>query len=72
MVLGMETKTYSVSGMTCAHCVGSVSAEVGQIPGVTDVQVDLATGGLTVSSDTAIDPGAVRAAVEEAGYEVTS
>ncbi|MFC0529583.1 heavy-metal-associated domain-containing protein [Phytohabitans kaempferiae] len=66
----METKTYSVSGMTCAHCVGSVSAEVGQIPGVTDVKVDLASGAVTVTSDQPVDEAAVRAAVDEAGYQL--
>lgn len=66
----METKTYSVSGMTCSHCVGSVSAEVGQISGVTDVKVDLATGAVTVTSDRPVDDEAVRAAVDEAGYEL--
>ena len=72
MVLGMETKTYSVSGMTCAHCVGSVSAEVGQIPGVTGVSVDLARGAVTVTSERPVDDHAVRVAVDEAGYELAA
>jgi copper chaperone CopZ len=67
----MSTSTYTVVGMTCGHCVNSVTEEVSQVPGVTDVDVDLATGGLTVTSDTGIDNAAVRAAVEEAGYSVT-
>ncbi len=66
----MSTSTYTVVGMTCGHCVNSVTEEVGQVPGVTDVQVDLATGGLTVTSEADVDDAAVRAAVEEAGYEV--
>jgi copper ion binding protein len=66
----MTTATYSVVGMTCQHCVTSVTEEVTQVPGVTDVDVDLSTGRVTVSSDTAVDDGAVRAAVEEAGYEI--
>ena len=66
----MSTSTYTVVGMTCGHCVNSVTEEVSQVPGVTDVNVDLATGGLTVTSDDDVDDGAVRAAVEEAGYEV--
>ena len=45
----MQTKTYTVNGMTCGHCVNSVDAEVGRIPGVTDVQVDLAGGTVTVT-----------------------
>ena len=66
----MSTSTYTVTGMTCGHCVSSVTEEVSQVPGVTDVQVDLATGGLTVTSEAPVDDAAVRAAVEEAGYEV--
>lgn len=66
----MSTSTYTVVGMTCGHCVTSVTEEVSQVPGVTDVDVDLASGALTVTSATAVDDGAVRAAVEEAGYEV--
>jgi copper chaperone len=66
----MSTTSYTVIGMTCGHCVSSVTEEVGQVPGVTDVTVDLPSGGLTVSSATEVDDAAVRAAVEEAGYRV--
>jgi copper ion binding protein len=66
----MTTATYTVEGMTCQHCVNSVTEEVSQVPGVTAVDVDLASGGLTVTSDAPVDESAVRAAVEEAGYEV--
>lgn len=66
----MSTATYTVVGMTCGHCVNSVTEEVSQVPGVTDVDVDLPSGGLTVTSDTDVDGDAVRAAVEEAGYQV--
>lgn len=66
----MVTTTYQVQGMTCGHCVNSVSTEVSAIPGVTDVQVDLATGQVTVSSESPLDPDAVRAAVDEAGYDL--
>jgi copper chaperone len=66
----MSTATYTVVGMTCGHCVSSVTEEVSQVPGVTAVDVDLASGGLTVTSDAPVDEAAVRAAVEEAGYEV--
>ncbi|MGC4893717.1 heavy-metal-associated domain-containing protein [Micromonospora sp. DT31] len=62
--------TYQVSGMTCGHCVNSVSTELGALPGVTDVQVDLATGRVTVSSQQPLDADAVRAAVDEAGYDL--
>jgi copper chaperone CopZ len=61
------TETYSVVGMTCDHCARSVSAEVGALPGVTDVNVDLASGQVTVTSER-LDSDRVRGAVEEAGY----
>ena len=66
----MSTATYTVVGMTCGHCVSAVTEEVSQVPGVTAVDVDLASGGLTVTSEAPVDEAAVRAAVEEAGYEV--
>ena len=62
------TSTYGVSGMTCEHCVRSVTEEVSEVPGVTAVDVDLASGRLTVTG--AADDDAVRAAVVEAGYQV--
>ena len=64
----MSTATYTVSGMTCQHCVASVTEEVGEVPGVTGVDVVLETGALTVTSDQPVDEAAVRGAVEEAGY----
>jgi copper ion binding protein len=64
------TKTYTVTGMTCSHCASAVSAEVGRIPGVTDVQVDLATGSVAVTSERPADDTAVAAAVDDAGYAV--
>ncbi len=66
----MTTATYTVTGMTCGHCVSAVTEEVTQVPGVTAVDVDLASGRLTVTSDAPVDDSAVRAAVEEAGYEL--
>jgi copper chaperone CopZ len=62
------TGTYTVAGMTCAHCVMSVTEEIGEIDGVTDVAVDLPTGAVTITSDRPLDEAQVRAAVEEAGY----
>ena len=56
--------------MTCGHCVSAVTEEVSQLPGVTGVDVDLASGGLTVTSEGPVEESAVQAAVEEAGYEV--
>jgi copper chaperone len=64
-----ETREYTVQGMTCAHCVMSVREEVSEVPGVDAVDVDLASGRLTVSG-AGISDDAVRAAVAEAGYEV--
>jgi copper chaperone len=66
----MTTATYTVSGMTCGHCVSAVTEEVTAVPGVTGVDVDLASGRLTVTSDAPVDESAVRAAVDEAGYEL--
>ena len=64
--------TYAVSGMTCEHCAAAVTAELKTIEGVQDVTVDLASGGVTVRSDAPLDREAVRAAVDEAGYELVS
>lgn len=64
------TTTYTVTGMTCQHCVMSVTEEVSEVAGVTDVQVALESGQLTVTSDGPIDPASIRAAVEEAGYQI--
>ena len=53
----MSTQTFPVTGMTCGHCVSAVSSEIQDIPGVTDVTVDLAAGGtstVTVTSDTPV------------------
>jgi copper chaperone len=61
-------RTYTVHGMTCSHCVASVTEEVSEVPGVEAVDVDLATGRVVVTGDA--DEAAVRAAVGEAGYEV--
>ena len=64
----MSTETYEVSGMTCGHCVSSVTEEVSELAGVSDVQVDLAAGRLTVTADQPVGADEVRTAVEEAGY----
>ncbi len=63
-----STQTYTVTGMTCGHCVSSVTEEIQEIDGVEDVQVVLETGAVTVTSAQPLDDSAVRAAVEEAGY----
>ena len=67
----MEQKTYTVTGMTCAHCVLSVREEVGDVAGVAALDVDLATGRMAVRG-AGIDDAAIANAVAEAGYEVAS
>ena len=68
----MSQSVYTVSGMTCGHCVASVTEEITEIDGVTDVAVDLPTGAVTVTSKQPPDETQVRAAVEEAGYKLAS
>ena len=68
----MTSTTYRVEGMTCDHCVRAVRTEVGAIEGVAEVEVDLATGEVAVTSDAPLDPATVRAAVDEAGYELVA
>ena len=63
--------TFKVTGMTCAHCVSAVTTELSALPGVTAVDVDLQGGAITpitVISNTELDPAAVAAAIDEAGY----
>jgi copper chaperone CopZ len=68
---GSVTAVYKVSGMSCGHCEGSVSAELSQIPGVSSVKAVASAGEVTVVSASPLDDEAVRAAVDEAGYELT-
>ncbi len=65
------TSTYTVSGMTCGHCVMSVTEEVTEVEGVTGVEIDLASGQMTVTSDGPADDTLIRSAVAEAGYQVS-
>jgi copper ion binding protein len=65
-----DTRTFTVQGMTCGHCVSSVTEEVQEIPGVESVDVVLETGAVTVTSSQPLDDAAVRSAVEEAGYQL--
>lgn len=66
------TSTYTVTGMTCGHCVTAVTNEISALDGVADVQVDLGSGAVTVTSDTPLSDEDVRAAVDEAGYELAN
>jgi copper ion binding protein len=65
------TTTVHVAGMSCGHCVQAVSGELKKIDGVTDVQVDLASGRVDVTSDADLTADAIAAAVDVAGYEVS-
>ncbi|MYV54467.1 cation transporter [Streptomyces sp. SID3212] len=67
---GGVTTVYQVKGMSCGHCEGAVSGEISTIEGVTSVQATAATGQVTVASESVLDESAVRAAVDEAGYEL--
>lgn len=67
--MSTQERNYTVSGMTCGHCVASVREEVGEVDGVDRVDVDLDSGRLTVAGPGFTDD-AVRAAVAEAGYEL--
>ena len=68
----MTTATYRVTGMTCDNCVQAVRREVSSLAGVTDVMVDLASGQLTIASEGPLDDQAVRAAVDEAGFDIVA
>jgi copper chaperone CopZ len=67
----MSERTYTITGMTCDHCVASVREEVSEVDGVRAVDLDLPSGRLSVSGEGFSD-AAIAAAVEEAGYEVAS
>jgi copper ion binding protein len=64
--------TYSVTGMTCEHCVASVTEELSELSGVTAVDVALETGAVTVTSERELTSAEVTAAITEAGYQLAS
>lgn len=64
------TTTITVTGMTCGHCASSVREELSEIAGVQQVDVDVASGRVDITSENPLDPAAVGAAVAEAGYQV--
>jgi copper ion binding protein len=73
MSTSTQTRTsYQVVGMTCGHCVAAVEREVGALQGVTGVTVDLATGGVVVTSTRPLGADEMAAAIDEAGYELAS
>jgi copper chaperone len=67
----MQT-TINVSGMTCGHCVSAVIMELSLLPSVSEVEVDLETGQVTITSETAMDQTLLATAIDEAGYELVS
>lgn len=68
----MIERTYTVVGMACGHCEGFVTEELELVDGVTAVAVDVERDRVTVTSERELDVSEVRAAVEEAGYELTA
>ena len=68
----MSTTTVTVTGMSCGHCATSVREEITEIPGVRAVDVDLASGSVTIDSDGALEAAAIKSAVEDAGYQLAS
>ncbi|KOV82459.1 heavy-metal-associated domain-containing protein [Nocardia sp. NRRL S-836] len=68
----MSESVFTVSGMTCGHCVSSVTEEVSRIDGVQNVAVELDSGKVTVTSTRPVAEDDVRAAVTEAGYALVS
>ena len=68
----ITTTTFTITGMTCSHCVNAVTEAVCKLDGVIGVRIDLATGTATIDSTRPIDPEGVAEAVDEAGYEVAS
>jgi copper chaperone len=65
----VETRAIGVAGMSCEHCANAVRAEVGKLPLVTDVEVDVAAGTVRITAERWPDDAALRDAVEEAGYQ---
>ena len=65
----MQT-TIKVSGMTCGHCVSAVTMELSLLPSVTEVDVDLESGQVTITSDAALEQAQLATAIDEAGYEL--
>ncbi|MBE0010240.1 MULTISPECIES: heavy-metal-associated domain-containing protein [unclassified Arthrobacter] len=72
---GSLSASFGVTGLTCGSCASRVSSAVGEIDDVTDVQIDLVSGGtstVTVLSNQAVPAAAVRSAVEQAGYQLSN
>lgn len=66
----METRTIFVTGMSCGHCANAVRAELSKLPGIAQVDVDVNAGTAKITANPVPGDGAIRAAIEEAGYEL--
>ncbi len=66
------TSTYTVSGMSCGHCAAAVTEELSKLDGVSHVDVDLPSGRVTIESNHPLDSADVAAAVDEAGYTIST
>ncbi len=69
-VNGLDFNSVMVAGMTCEHCATAVRAEISKLPGVTRVDVDVASGEVRIAAEALPDGAALRAAIETAGYEM--
>jgi copper chaperone CopZ len=71
MIAVVETRSIVVTGMSCDHCANAIRAEIGKLPGVAGVDVDVAAGKVRITGEPLPGEDALREAVEEAGYEFT-
>jgi copper chaperone len=69
-IFGVTLIVINVNGMSCEHCATAVRTEISGLPGVTDVDVDVASGEVKISAEPVPDDAALRAAVDAAGYEL--
>ena len=69
-MMNVSTRSIAVTGMTCDHCASAVRAEISKLPGITDVDVDIAAGTVRITGDPLPGDTPLRAAIQEAGYEL--
>jgi copper chaperone len=72
MITPVETRIIAVDGMSCDHCADAIKTEIGKLPGVTGIDVDVAAGKATITAGPFPSDFELRAAVGEAGYQITS
>lgn len=68
----MTESTYTVNGMSCGHCASSLTEQVGKLHGVRDVNVDVETRRMVITSESPLPVGQITHAVQEAGFELVS